>query len=228
MRVGLIGSGWYGKTDLFHLMQVTPVEVVGLCDVDSQETANRATCCCMPGTYLFVQDVLAELKEEDPEGYGKIHFSYYDGLAHAFPPKEPAAGIDFIQQQRRDAFPEKLTWEYATTPFPRAEASDKTTRFVKRHFYWLRCDDPVDRQYVIATRKGNTFELELDGRDEEGLSILLNDSMIDPQKEVVVTIDGDEAYRGKPARTIRNVLESLDARVDRTLVFDRRISLGGD
>jgi len=35
LRVGLIGCGWYGKTDLFHLMQVAPVEVVGLCDVDS-------------------------------------------------------------------------------------------------------------------------------------------------------------------------------------------------
>lgn len=34
LRVGLIGSGWYGKSDLFRLIQVAPVEVVGLCDVD--------------------------------------------------------------------------------------------------------------------------------------------------------------------------------------------------
>ena len=34
-RVGLIGSGWYGKTDLFRLLQVAPVEVVSLCDADS-------------------------------------------------------------------------------------------------------------------------------------------------------------------------------------------------
>lgn len=33
-RVGLIGTGWYGKSDLFRLIQVTPVEVVALCDVD--------------------------------------------------------------------------------------------------------------------------------------------------------------------------------------------------
>ena len=33
-RVGLIGCGWYGKTDLFRLIQVAPVEVVSLCDVD--------------------------------------------------------------------------------------------------------------------------------------------------------------------------------------------------
>ena len=30
LRVGLIGTGWYGKSDLFRLMQVAPVEVVAL------------------------------------------------------------------------------------------------------------------------------------------------------------------------------------------------------
>ncbi len=34
-RVGLIGTGWYGKIDLLRLIQVAPVEVVSLCDVDS-------------------------------------------------------------------------------------------------------------------------------------------------------------------------------------------------
>ena len=35
-RVGLIGCGWYGKVDLFRLLQVAPVRVVSLCDVDSR------------------------------------------------------------------------------------------------------------------------------------------------------------------------------------------------
>ena len=34
LKVGLIGTGWYGKSDLFRLMQVAPVEVMALCDVD--------------------------------------------------------------------------------------------------------------------------------------------------------------------------------------------------
>ncbi len=36
VRVGLIGCGWYGKSDLFRLLQVAPVEVVSLCDVDKK------------------------------------------------------------------------------------------------------------------------------------------------------------------------------------------------
>src|SRR3990170_2940066 len=34
LRVGLIGTGWYGKSDLFRLIQVAPVDVVALCDVN--------------------------------------------------------------------------------------------------------------------------------------------------------------------------------------------------
>src|SRR3979411_1027201 len=41
-RVGLIGSGWYGKSDLFRLIQVAPVEVVSLCDVDKHMLADAA------------------------------------------------------------------------------------------------------------------------------------------------------------------------------------------
>jgi predicted dehydrogenase len=41
-RVGLIGSGWYGKTDLLRLIQVSPVEVVSLCDVDRRMVSDAA------------------------------------------------------------------------------------------------------------------------------------------------------------------------------------------
>ncbi len=41
-RVGLIGAGWYGKCDLFRLIQVAPVEVVSICDVDKHILADAA------------------------------------------------------------------------------------------------------------------------------------------------------------------------------------------
>ena len=51
-RVGLIGTGWYGKVDLFRLIQVAPVEVVSLCDVDKtmlENAAGGAACEMPPG-----------------------------------------------------------------------------------------------------------------------------------------------------------------------------------
>lgn len=41
-RVGLIGTGWYGKTDILRLIQVSPVNVVSICDVDKHMLADAA------------------------------------------------------------------------------------------------------------------------------------------------------------------------------------------
>jgi predicted dehydrogenase len=66
-RVGLIGSGWYGKTDLFRLIQVAPVEVVSLCDVDrrmldeaAELVAARQASRRRPRTYTDYRAMLAE------------------------------------------------------------------------------------------------------------------------------------------------------------------------
>jgi predicted dehydrogenase len=68
-RVGLIGAGWYGKCDLFRLLQVAPVEVVSLCDVDSKMlgeaadlVAARQTSKKKPRTF---GDYRQMLKEKD-------------------------------------------------------------------------------------------------------------------------------------------------------------------
>jgi predicted dehydrogenase len=41
-RVGLIGAGWYGKSDLFRLIQVAPVDVISVCDVDRKMLTEAA------------------------------------------------------------------------------------------------------------------------------------------------------------------------------------------
>jgi predicted dehydrogenase len=43
LRVALIGAGWYGKSDLFRLIQVALVEVIALCDVDKNILDGAAT-----------------------------------------------------------------------------------------------------------------------------------------------------------------------------------------
>src|SRR5690606_13144263 len=67
LRVGLIGTGWYGKTDLFRLIQVAPAEVVSLCDVDrrmladaAEQVAGRQASGKTPRTYADYRAMLAE------------------------------------------------------------------------------------------------------------------------------------------------------------------------
>ena len=57
-RVALIGTGWYGKSDLFRLMQVAPVDVVALCDVDKKLLEAAADM------------VAAKQKNKRPRTYG--------------------------------------------------------------------------------------------------------------------------------------------------------------
>ena len=66
-RVALIGAGWYGKCDLWRLLQVAPVEVVSLCDVDKRMLAEAAEMVAAkqaskrkPRTYSDYRELLKE------------------------------------------------------------------------------------------------------------------------------------------------------------------------
>jgi predicted dehydrogenase len=66
-RVGLIGAGWYGKSDLWRLIQVAPVEVVSICDVDQHMLAGALDIACQrqkskkkPRGYADYREMLKE------------------------------------------------------------------------------------------------------------------------------------------------------------------------
>jgi predicted dehydrogenase len=66
-RTGLIGAGWYGKSDLWRLIQVAPVEVVSLCDVDKRQLSGAAKLAAerqkshkTPRTYADYREMLKE------------------------------------------------------------------------------------------------------------------------------------------------------------------------
>lgn len=70
-RVALIGTGWYGKSDLFRLMQVAPVQVVALCDADQHQleaaaaqVQQRQPAQKPPALYKDYRTLLAEAKPD--------------------------------------------------------------------------------------------------------------------------------------------------------------------
>jgi predicted dehydrogenase len=67
LRVGLIGSGWYGKSDILRLIQIAPVEIVSLCDVDkkmldeaAEIVAGRQASHKKPRMYSDYREMLKE------------------------------------------------------------------------------------------------------------------------------------------------------------------------
>src|SRR2546421_3437822 len=66
-RVGLIGAGWYGKSDLWRLVQVAPVEIVSICDPDKHMLAEAVGIASQrqksrkpPRTYNDYREMLKE------------------------------------------------------------------------------------------------------------------------------------------------------------------------
>ncbi|MFB2119677.1 Gfo/Idh/MocA family protein [Parapedobacter sp. 2B3] len=66
-RVGLIGAGWYGKSDLFRLIQVRDVEVIAVCDVDNNHLeeagkliSERQASGKVPVLYTDYRQMLAD------------------------------------------------------------------------------------------------------------------------------------------------------------------------
>src|ERR1044072_3394304 len=70
-RVGLIGAGWYGKSDLWRLIQVAPVEVVSICDPDQHMLAEAVEIASQrqksrkqPRTHQDYSDII---RAEEPD-----------------------------------------------------------------------------------------------------------------------------------------------------------------
>ena len=186
---------------------------------------------CEPGTFLKAFQQIEALRKEDRGGYEQIEFACHPGIAHSFPPGEPGKGYKWIQDKRRNAFPEKITWHYNAAPWPPADGEDqgKAKRRDKKWMYWLHCALPEDFMQVTATRsqaeKEHVVDLEILKAYPDDFTVYLNDRMADPTKEVVLRVGGKEVYRGTPKRGYDVILESLDAKLDRTLVFDRKVQV---
>jgi predicted dehydrogenase len=99
-RVGLIGSGWYGKSDLLRLIQVSPVDVVSLCDVDkrmleqaAEIVASRQKSKKKPRTFSDYREMLAQKDLDIVEIATPDHW-------HALPMIDAVkAGIDVYVQK---------------------------------------------------------------------------------------------------------------------------------
>jgi predicted dehydrogenase len=63
IKIGLIGSGWYGMVDVTAALKIGGVEVIGICDVDSDHLTNSADEIeklqgSRPKTYKYYNDLL--------------------------------------------------------------------------------------------------------------------------------------------------------------------------
>jgi predicted dehydrogenase len=99
-RVGLIGCGWYGKSDIFRLVQISPVEIVSLCDVDRKNLEEAASWAVERQASKKKPRLFTDYREMLKEGgLDMVEIATPDHW-HALPMIEAAkAGIDIYVQK---------------------------------------------------------------------------------------------------------------------------------
>ncbi|MFO0827348.1 MAG: hypothetical protein U0572_04290 [Phycisphaerales bacterium] len=143
------------------------------------------------------KETLDGLERDHPGAY-RHQAELHEGKAH-WMDLEDAKAIPWMAAFTRDLRPRCVTW-----------LQDDVTH---DRFYWLAVDDPKAGALVEVERDGQTFRVTA-ARDVDALRVRLDDAMCDLDKEIVVTRDGRELFRGQASRTIATMAKTLAERGD--------------
>jgi poly(3-hydroxybutyrate) depolymerase len=166
-----------------------------------------------PNVPPLANRVAAKKLEEAKARWGGFDFEYWEvpKRQHDLPPGGMEALVEKIADHERVARPDKVVWQ--------------PTLAWKRHFYWLWWNAPARHALVEAEldRAQNAVRVKFDG-DARGASVLLDDALLDLDREIVVTLNDREVFRGKPVRRLSTLVLTA-ARNDAELVFSARVPL---
>lgn len=152
--------------------------------------------------------------ESARERWGGYDFEYWEvsGRKHDLPPGGTTDFLARVADRRRDARPEKLVWQPVLD--------------WKRQFYWLWWDEPLRNAIVVAELDRAANEVRITSEQSvKGLSVLLDEELLDMTEEVVVRVNGEERFRGVPVPQLA-VLLATSGGVDPARTYVARVPVG--
>ena len=153
------------------------------------------------------KEELAKLREKDPKGYYH-QVTIYADKGH-WMDGEDASAIEWMQKQSRNPLPEKVIWK-----------QDDVTH---SRYYWLANPNPEPGSLVVATRAGQSINIESNEVTE--MSVRLNDRMLDLDQPVRITCADRVLFEGMVPRTIAVIARTLQERGDPQSVFASSIDV---
>lgn len=143
------------------------------------------------------KEKLAELHKADSNGYD--HWvEIYPDKGH-WMDREDAAAIPWMAERTRIAWPKKIVWH-----------QDDVTH---HRFYWLAVDGDSIKARSTVTAEIDNQTITVQSDDVESVSLLLDDELLDLDKELILNINGNET-KLKVNRTIAAIANSLKLRLD--------------
>ena len=148
-----------------------------------------------PAANDFATKLLGEAKKR----WGGFEYEYWQvpGRQHNEAPGGMEALLAKIAKRVRDPRPTKIVWQPALA--------------WKQQFYWLYWSSPVKEALIEADldRAKNEIRVNCD-RDAKGLEVLLDARLVDMSKDVVISLNGKEVFRGKPVWSLATVVKTSE------------------
>jgi poly(3-hydroxybutyrate) depolymerase len=145
-------------------------------------------------------------------GYENFRYWEVDGRAHDFPEGGLLPVVEPLTAFARNPIPERIVWQ--------------PTLDWKHQFYWLWWEQPSFEAIVVADldRESNAVRLQCD-KPVEGMRILLDDRVLDLDKEVIVYLNNQEVSRGMVTPTLGDLFRTAKT-PDTDLHFHASIKVG--
>ncbi len=147
---------------------------------------------------------LDALQKDDPKGY-KHEVQVHENKGHWMDMEDKVA-IDWMKDFTRNPTPDKVVWMQGDRPHD--------------NFYWLATPaaDAKKGQLVVVTRVGQKFNIEK-STGVKSLTVMFNDTMVDLDQPITLSIDGKEVYNGPETRSIAELSKTIARRGDPYLAF---------
>jgi hypothetical protein len=151
---------------------------------------------------------LDALAQADPGAY--VHqVEVHAGKGH-WMDRDDASAVPWMAKYTRDSRPMKVVWVQDDVTHPR--------------FYWLAVDEPKQGQRIVAERQGQAINI-LEAPPGIVLRILLDDAMLDLDKDVRVTQGGKELFAGRVLRSRAVIERTLQDRFDPKAAFTAEVKV---
>lgn len=127
-------------------------------------------------------------------GYEHVYWEV-NGRGHGEPPGGYVVQLEKVVTHTRQPVPPRLVWQPVLG--------------WKRQFHWLYWETPGASAVVVADvdKKANTIAISCD-KPTEGLYVLLDARLVDMAREVTVTVNGVQTWKGKPVASLATLLRT--------------------
>ncbi len=121
------------------------------------------------------------------------------------------AAVPWMAQYTRNPYPKHVFWK-----------QEEVTRPM---FYWLEAPANELKRGMTVTANIDKNTITINQCDYSTITLWLNDSLVDLNKDVTVKLAGKQIFKGKVERNIKNLQDSLEKRGDPAYVFPAKLEL---